>query len=206
MKINKYLFISISISLALILIRVKMTHQITYMFLIWNLFLAAIPFLISQVLLHHENYKKSKIVTLCLLGIWLLFLPNAPYLITDFLHLNHINDQLFWFDVALLIAFSVSGIIFCIHSLLHVHQIIQQLWSTKIATYAIIICSFLSGFGVYLGRYLRFNTWDILSNPTHLIISMIHSLSLSKTWIITFSFGWLLTVLFLFTKKRLLVS
>lgn len=203
MKINKTLFISTCISISIMFIRVKMTHQITFMFLLWNLFLAGIPYLISLIVINSKHIKKSFFLLFVSLILWLVFLPNAPYIITDLIHLKYHPKSIFWFDTILISSFAINGLLFGIYSLSNIHHVLQNKTNSKIACYCIIICSFLSGFGIYLGRYLRFNTWDLLTNPTHLLSNCIESLTNPTAWAITLSFGWFLTILFMFTKNKI---
>ena len=86
------------------LLRVQLTQSFFFGFLLWNLFLAVIPYTISEVL-KIKPLKKATI-TLSLL-IWLLFLPNAPYLITDFIHLHYLKSTLIWYDLFMLFSFFV---------------------------------------------------------------------------------------------------
>ena len=91
-KINQVLFLSVCFSLIIIAFRIQKTGSIGYVFLIWNLFLATIPYVITQCLRQLKWAKQSKISLLFIFGIWLLFLPNAPYIITDLIHLKTKND------------------------------------------------------------------------------------------------------------------
>ncbi|WP_397447406.1 DUF1361 domain-containing protein [Polaribacter sp. R77954] len=133
-------------------------------FLIWNLFLAYVPYFISSTL-EKRMYKSSKLMLINLLFIWLLFLPNAPYIITDFIHLHHTTDNLVWLDIVILFTFSSTGILLSIASLAQIHKIITQKWKSKFAKYFSISATFLFGFGIYLGRFLRLNSWDVLTSP-----------------------------------------
>ena len=203
MKINKTLFLSTCISISIMLIRVKMTHQIAFMFLLWNLFLAAIPYVISLIAIKSKYMRKSVFLLSILLFTWLAFLPNSPYIITDLIHLKHHPETILWFDIFLISSFAINGLLFGVYSLSNIHYVLQNRMNSKIACYSIIACSFLSGYGVYLGRSLRFNTWDLLTNPTHLLSKCIDSLSNPSAWVFTLCFGWLLTVLFMFAKNRI---
>ena len=203
MKINKTLFFSTCISIIIMLIRVKMTHQITFMFLLWNLFLACIPYAISLLVIKSKYIQKSFFLLSISLLLWLAFLPNAPYIITDLIHLKYHPKTILLFDLFLISSFAINGLLFGIYSLSNIHHVIQNIVNSKIACYGIVACSFLSGYGVYLGRYLRFNTWDLLTNPTHLLQNCIHSFSNPTTWGITLCFGGLLTILFMVTKNKI---
>jgi len=93
-KLNLFLALNILFCILLLLLRVYITGDLFYGFLIWNLFLAAIPYFISSTLSQTIWLKKQSLVLLVVLGVWLLFLPNAPYLITDLMHLRHAKSSL----------------------------------------------------------------------------------------------------------------
>ncbi|WP_366140809.1 DUF1361 domain-containing protein [uncultured Algibacter sp.] len=96
-KIFSLLTVGMAFSLFLLMIRMKLTHSFFLLFLVWNLFLAVIPFAISSYLISLPKLHKFKFI-LCF-GIWLLFLPNAPYIITDLLHLKVSTNSLLWLDI-----------------------------------------------------------------------------------------------------------
>ncbi len=150
--------------------RVQHTGRITYIFLIWNLFLAFIPYGISLKM----DVSKSKWKLLAYGGIWLAFFPNAPYLITDFVHLPHRTSPTFWIDLSLLTMFSVAGFMLATLSLKKVHQVLHQFFNRLISNVILINLILLSGFGIYLGRILRWNSWDIVTNPKGLFVDIVH--------------------------------
>lgn len=195
-KQNTVVSINIIFCMTLILLRVKYTQSITYMFLIWNLFLAGIPYAISQLLRTYNWVKNKPIPLLISLGVWLLFLPNAPYIITDLIHLNHINSGIIWFDAFLIFLFAANGLLLGILSMVDVYTILKGKWNTALASISIIIISFLSGFGIYLGRYLRWNSWELFTQPNHLLKDIIISLQNTKAISVTICMASLLLLLF----------
>ena len=116
-KLNQFLALNSLFCILLLLLRVYFTGSLFYGFLIWNLFLAAIPYFISSILSKTVWLKKQALVLLVILGVWLLFLPNAPYLITDLMHLRHAKSSLSWLDPFMLFAFAWNGLIL---SLIHI--------------------------------------------------------------------------------------
>ena len=100
-KQNSSLFILSILSIVLLLLRVKITHSIYLLFLLWNLFLALIPYSISSYIKFDFSIKRSNIKNLIYLIIWLLFIPNTFYLITDFVHLHDNNILQYIFDFTL---------------------------------------------------------------------------------------------------------
>jgi len=195
-----YLLLLISFCIMLWLIRIAITKSLFFGFLIWNLFLATIPYYISSIM--KENMQKSsRYKFIVVLFIWLLFLPNAPYIITDFIHLQHIKANLVWLDIFILFAFSSTGLPLAIISLSDIYKLIQKKWNSKYATYFSLSATFLCGFGIYLGRFLRFNSWDVFTKPLTILKKSFLSINDPKTWFITISFGSFLYLLFSLLKS-----
>lgn len=137
----------------------------TFVFLLWNLFLAWIPYLMALKAerLHRRGAGKFR-VSLVLL-VWLAFLPNAPYIITDFVHFRHLPPVPFWFDLTLFFATACLGLILGLLSMYEVHQILKRWFSDVFAAFLILFFMGLCGFGVWLGRFQRWNSWDIVTRP-----------------------------------------
>jgi len=200
-KQNNFLIFSSIISLVLLLIRVKVTHSFFLLFLIWNLILAVIPYIISNFIKIDFSIKKYNFQNLFFIVSWLLFLPNTFYLITDFVHLNHNNLMQFCFDFMLLSSFTIAGFHFGILSISTIHQQIEFSYSKKISNLFIVTISYLCAFGIYLGRILRFNSWDIITNPINLINSITDCLFILDTWNFTLQLGTLIFLTNLFYIK-----
>jgi len=181
------LFMLIAFNFGLLAIRMFATDSLFYGFLAWNLILAAVPMIVSNWLLENPKACKNKMLYF-LSAIWLLFLPNAPYIITDFLHFKHSTGMPEWFDLLLLMSFSWSGIALGFLSITGMHHIWQTRFGFKTGWIFIISCCLLSGFGIYLGRFLRYNSWDIISNPFELITDI--PLLLCQLRTIGFSLGY----------------
>lgn len=184
---------SMAFSVAMNAFRIWHSHTLTYAFLVWNLFLAAIPYGISTLLVEFEALRKSPLVFWSLLAVWLLFLPNAPYIFTDLFHLKLRNDVPLWFDLLLLLSFAWNGIILGYLSLFEVQELVSQKlgkWVTWVSVFAIL---FLCAFGVYLGRYLRWNSWDLFLNPVPLVADILdcflHPFAHWQTWGLTLGYG-----------------
>src|SRR6187402_1025775 len=101
-KINSILLIFTAYSLMLLVIRVKLTHSIYQFYIVWNLFLAFIPYFLISYLKTQISFQKSKIKALMLLFTWLLFLPNSFYILTDFIHLSGSSNRWIWFDMVVI--------------------------------------------------------------------------------------------------------
>ena len=146
--------------------RVAYSDSRRYTFLVWNLFLAWIPLIMAYI-----AYALSlKRVFLYLFVpvfalVWLAFFPNAPYIMTDFQHLaNGWDGAPLWFDVILLIWSSWTGLLLGIVSLYLMQEIVRKTFGKFLGWVLVFGVSFLSSFGVYLGRFLRWNSWDMLHN------------------------------------------
>jgi len=166
------------------------------MFLIWNLFLAGVPYVISQLAKRSDFLKEHSILLLSILCVWLLFLPNAPYIITDLIHLNHIHTNLIWFDALLIFLFAANGLLLAILSMVDIYTILKEKWNTIAASFCMILISFSTGFGIYLGRYLRWNSWELFTHPNNLFHDIIVSLQNTKAIGVTVSMACLLLLLF----------
>jgi uncharacterized membrane protein len=154
----------------------------------WNLFLAALPLLFSRLLL--LNYKKGKhrFLSISILFFWLLFLPNSPYVITDLIHLDT-SIATVWVDILMLFIFALSGLLLGVLSMMDVFSYLQKHNHPIIANLIILGVSLLSGFGIFLGRFLRFNSWDIIARPQLLIECIYKSLLLWNAWLWIIGFG-----------------
>lgn len=133
--------------------------------LVWNLFLAWIP-LVFALLVYDAHRRGARPVVLLAGGAaWLLFFPNAPYLLTDFKHLDSWTGVPVWFDVVLLSAAAWTGLLLGFASLYLVQSVARDLLSAA-AAWAIVLASIVLGsVGMYLGRFERWNSWDVVSSP-----------------------------------------
>lgn len=165
-------FVALSIMLSgfLLLFRIKLNQSFYYSFLVWNLFLAFIPFCVTLYLRSKTHLSKTNLFT-CF-TIWLLFLPNAPYIITDLLHFKRSISHFWWLDILMLTSFAINGLILFYMSLLDMEILLKKHLSSREVNILLILVFFSTGFGIYIGRFLRFNSWDILQNPEVLISSI----------------------------------
>src|ERR1700712_1127553 len=114
--VNKFLFASVSFTMILLIGRIIHTHELVYAFYPWNIFLAVIPLISSKRLL---NQPRPGIKALGYLLVWLLFFPNAPYLITDLFHFSERTGCPVWFDLVLVSSGSWNGIVIATLSLMY---------------------------------------------------------------------------------------
>jgi uncharacterized membrane protein len=137
-----------------------------YRFLVWNLVLAWIPLLLS--ILVYDRYRRgTPLLRLSpAIVLWLLFLPNAPYILTDFIHLSASSPVPLWFDGATLSAFAWTGLLLGFVSLYLLHVVARHRLGSLAAWCCVPVVLGLVSAGVCLGRFLRWNSWDLLVQPT----------------------------------------
>ena len=164
-------------AVGLLMVRMDRVGEPAFGFLVWNLFLAWIPFgfALCAALVHRRTGPRP---LLWLLGIcWLLFLPNAPYILTDFIHLGRRGGAPLWFDAALIGTFAGVGLALGLASLLVMHRVVAAR-SGRLAGWVFAVSALvLSAIGVYLGRFLRFNSWDVIADPNSLVSVVLQRLA-----------------------------
>lgn len=171
---NTLLLFNTTLCFILLATRIAISGSILYLFLVWNLFLAAIPWLISNTLVKHPQLHSKKWVVICAALLWVLFFPNAPYILTDLFHLSRSTTIPRWYDLLLLLAASWTGLLFGFVSIRQIDTLVRHSISAPIRITAITLLFFISGFGIYLGRYLRWNSWDIISSPAAFFRDILH--------------------------------
>ncbi|MEO6166905.1 MAG: DUF1361 domain-containing protein [Chitinophagales bacterium] len=155
--------------MALYGVRIFYTNDYYYGMLLWNLFLAWLPFLFSYWA-YTRYFSGGKHISAVLPGfLWLLFFPNAPYIITDLIHLQERTGIPMWFDAALVFTFAFTGLILGLSSLYMIHRVLQNAFSVWKAWLMIMVIIAMSGYGIYIGRILRWNSWDLSTHPIPLI-------------------------------------
>jgi uncharacterized membrane protein len=157
---------------ALVMARMSYTGKITFTFLSWNLILAWVPFVAASLLQDAHRRRKGLAVLLPLGLLWLVFYPNAPYIVTDFIHLNERRPVPLWFDIALLSSFAWTGLMLGFLSLYQVQTVLRDRTNALLGWIFVLTISVLSGFGVYVGRELRWNSWDVVVNPGELLADL----------------------------------
>lgn len=147
--------------------RILIFGNSSLIYILWNILLAFIPFFISSFLLRHSRENKLPKFLLIIGGIlWLLFIPNAPYLITDLMHVGVIYTVPVLYDVFLLFGAAWVGILLAMHSIFHIENMIRKRYSNRSTNIIISLIILFISFGIYLGRFLRFNSWDIIVNTS----------------------------------------
>jgi len=147
-------------AIALTLMRPILSETDSYIYMNWNLFLGILPLIFAAF-----HYKKvgGKMFSVLWFILWIGFLPNAPYMITDFIHIADVGPKsILWMDSIMLFGFAWVGMICWLQS-------VSLIYETVRAKSFIPIISLLTAIGLYLGRYIRFNTWDALTQPLEIV-------------------------------------
>lgn len=159
----------------LVAARIAYSDSVRYTNLVWNLFLAWIPFILAY-LAYTLSWRKQLLYYVIPITafLWLIFFPNAPYILTDLQHLaKESTNTPLWYDVIILVWFSWTGLLLGLVSLYLMHNIIQRIFGRALGWTFVFIVSGLSSFGVYLGRFVRFNSWDILNDPKEIVVTIL---------------------------------
>lgn len=179
--------------MALLVLRVERSGSVSYLFLSWNLFLAWIPWVAGQAFRASSRSRGSRLLRLGWFGLWLLFLPNAPYIVTDLLHLSARPGIPLWYDLALLFSCAGTGLLLGYLSLLDVQGAVEERHGRTAGWIVAGGSLFLSGFGIYLGRFLRWNSWEVLTDPSGLFLDiadrLLNPTSHPRTYGVTLIFG-----------------
>lgn len=159
------------LSVATLAAQVHATHDHRYTFLLWNLFLAWVPLAAAAFAFALARRGAGALVGL-LVAVWLLFFPNAPYVLTDFIHLHDNGPSPLWYDALMLSSFAWTALMLGFASLYLIHAIIRPRLGAAVGWVVVVFVLGLASFGVYLGRFARFNSWDVVTRP-HLVLSVI---------------------------------
>ncbi|MBN1150973.1 DUF1361 domain-containing protein [candidate division WOR-3 bacterium] len=203
----KYTIISFSalyalsiLGCAMIFVRRLYTGRYFFLYLVWNLFLAWAPLLFS-VLINAASYlrfKKLKIVLMPFFGfVWLLFFPNAPYMVTDFIHFRNSGTFLVWYDLVIYLIFILTGFFIGFVSLYIVKKTIDQIFNQYASFVCMFIAMFLGSYAIYIGRFVRHNSWDAILNPFGIIMSFLSNINIQSV-VFSAIFSALLTLIYTF--------
>ncbi len=171
------LLLSSFLSCGFFAFRVFFSGTRNYSNLIPNILLAWLPYIFSVLLsIVSQKYPRRWFYMLLLGGLWLVFFPNAPYMVTDFYHLDPRPPVPLWFDISLIAIFAFTGCFLAIASLRSIHKIIDH-WLGRVVGWIFALFSLgLASLGVYLGRFSRFNSWDILVDAKSVIKDIVYNL------------------------------
>jgi uncharacterized membrane protein len=164
-------------TLAMLAARMAYTGTRGHGWLAWNLFLAWIPFALA-LLLYALARAGAPLRALVPFGLlWLVFFPNAPYLVTDLKHIGPGGRVPVLYDVLLLSAAAWTGLLLGLTSLFLVHMVVRRLVGAVNAWALVVAVLALSSFGIYLGRVQRWNSWDVVANPVPLGAQVLQGLA-----------------------------
>ncbi len=193
LSVTIILAMSCLLSVSIEAFRVYYSGFNTYLFLIWNLFLAILPYVISTFFLLYYKKINSLILTGIILTSWLLLFPNAPYIVTDFFHLDQKAAIPYWYDLGMILSFAWNGLMLGFISLYDIQTALARRFGALKGWAFAIFSLILGSFGIYLGRYERFNSWDVLTNPVELFVDIanrfIHPFAHPRTMLMTILFS-----------------
>ncbi|GAB0156410.1 DUF1361 domain-containing protein [Chryseobacterium sp. Alg-005] len=202
LEISLLLLLMTIFCFSLSIFRYYISETKVFFFLNWNLFLAWIPLIITSfALIFHI---KSKISLMIMMMIWILFFPNSPYILTDLFHLKVRNNIPIWYDLVVILSYAWTGLICGFMSLSDIEKFLSAYLRRPVINFIVIVFLFLSSFGVYLGRFLRWNSWDILNNPfglfNDIIVRFIYPMEYTKTWGVTLLMGVMLNFMYFMVR------
>ena len=200
------LLFSSALGTALLIVRIVVTHRMQHAYLFGNLILAWIPLLASMLLDQWEgngsvaHWKRGAAY-----AVWFFFFPNAPYILTDLVHLGPKYYGRFWIDLLLILLFAITGLVLAFLSLRSMQQRVQRRLNWFAGWLFVAAMSLLCGIGIYAGRFLRWNSWDVIARPWLIVNDLAEWL---LTWFyrpLSIAFP-LLFAIFLFTVYLTLVA
>ena len=154
------------VSVILVIARIVTTGNIYYGFLIWNLLLAWLPLIFAVLACDHsQKHTMSNPGFAGLAAAWLLFFPNAPYIFTDLIHLTTRFYGHFWVDLVLILTCALTGLVLGFVSLYLMQSLVARRFGRLVGWIFTAVATGLCSFGIYLGRFLRFNSWDVVTQP-----------------------------------------
>jgi uncharacterized membrane protein len=173
----------------LLLLRMCIHGRLQFAFLVWNVFLAFIPLAISHGIHRIPNFRKAYPY----IALWLLFYPNAAYLITDIVHLEVRPSPDFWLDVVILFGAAMIGVVIAVRSLARMESWYAKHLSPMWTNAATILVLLVSGYGIYLGRVGRWNSWDVLFSTGDLVSNVayqfFHPFQHIEVWLLSTLFA-----------------
>jgi uncharacterized membrane protein len=182
-----------ALSCLLELFKIGLKNDLSGLGLVWNLFLAWLPlgFILiarrkAQTTAHRKPFPRGRALSsfgfqnffqgvklYFFVFLWLLFFPNTTYIITDLIHIPEYNGRLLWYDSLRIFLFALAGLAVGLYSMMVAHQVFNRLFGRIKAWWILSFAGVLSGYGIYLGRFERFNSWDLFTNPFSLVRQVI---------------------------------
>jgi uncharacterized membrane protein len=201
---DRVLSLSMAFSTLLIMARIFYTGKPTFLFLVWNLFLAWLPYAFTSWAQYQPGWRTGKRLLL-LFAVWLLFIPNSFYIITDLFHLGPFYSVPVWFDLVMILSFAWNGLLLGLLSVRQMEKMVQRYLPGRRELTFIYPIMWLNAFGVYIGRYLRFNSWDVITNPfaliTDIVDILVHPIQNKIAWGMIACFSVFMTLMYMALKR-----
>ncbi|PIH58513.1 DUF1361 domain-containing protein [Paenibacillus sp. LK1] len=170
-----------------------------YQFLTWDIFLAWVPFIISSTISYISNKKLTR-SSIALVGVmcagWLFFLPNSAYLFTEILHAFRYFDPQgetkfwvnidFWYSLSLTFVLAILGLLLSICSIHQIHKLLNKRLNPFSGMVVVGVVLLLSSLGVYIGRFNRWNSWDVLKQPGLILKDIMTDLNAGNSILVEF--------------------
>ena len=202
---HRLLLTSVGFSCLLLLARMVYTGRLTFAFLVWNLFLAFVPYFFSSRMMQRPAWTASRWKFPVAFIAWVLFISNAFYMLTDLFHLFDSSAVPLWYDLLLIVSFAWNALVMGILSVRHMEKMVTAMWPRLPGWAFLYPVMVLNALGVYIGRYLRFNSWDIVSSPFALVADIVHILlhpvHYRQAWGMIGCFSFFLAILYTMIKK-----
>jgi uncharacterized membrane protein len=156
------------LSMGILAVRIHHTGSHHYTFLLWNLFLAWLPLIAASAAFVLARRGSTALAGVFVV-VWLLFFPNAPYVLTDFVHLGGGGPSPLWYDALMLASFAWTALMLGFLSLYLIQAIVAARASAAWGWVVVVVALALASFGIYLGRFAGFNSWDAVIRPRHVL-------------------------------------
>ena len=199
-----------AVCISLVAVRVAYSDSSRHTGLIWNLFLAWIPFILAYVA-HAVSWRRIWLYLIIpvIAFLWLIFYPNAPYMLTDLQDLARVSSSApLWYDVIIVVWCSWTAMLLGIVSLYLMQDIVMRTFGRVVGWSFIFVISVLSSFGIYIGRFVRLNSWDILQNPGETAVSILGLIidpsRRLAAFTLSYTFFFLFVYLLLYSFSRML--
>lgn len=188
-EIINLLLLSSFVIVFMVFFRIYHTHTLKNLCLAWNLFLATTPYIIARLIVI-GNFKIRSVKFIFTFFVWLAFLPNAPYIITDLVHIQYFEIVPVWYDYSKLFLASLTALLWGLFSIIELENYIEDRIKIKYKNLFLAILFTLSAYGIFIGRYLRWNSWDLFTRPHEVLLSLRSNLCF-ETFAFTFTFAFI---------------
>jgi uncharacterized membrane protein len=204
-ELHRWLAASAAFSVLMVVARIIYTGEFVLMFLVWNLFLAYVPLFITGWLQLHPRFIESRWKFAAAFIAWILFVPNSFYIITDLFHLRSYYTMPIWYDLALILSFAWNGLLPGLISVRSMERMTRLHLGYRNQLWFIYPIMCLNAFGVYIGRFLRFNSWDVITSPFGLVVDiadiLLHPIAYKNAWGMVACYSVLMTIMYVTTLR-----